>query len=42
VDGARSDSNSFVHPAPHSHLYEAASDLMEMHRGGEKLRSPLD
>ena len=42
VDGARSDSNSFGFPGPHSHLYEAAADLMATHRGGGKLISPLD
>ena len=42
VDGARSDSNSFGFHGPHSHLYEAAADLMATHRGGGKLRSPLD
>ena len=42
VDGARSDSNSFGYNGPHSHLCEAAADLMAAHRGGEKLKSPLD
>jgi AcrR family transcriptional regulator len=42
VDGARSNSNSFGHDGPHSHLSEAAADLMAAHRGGAKLVSPLD
>ncbi len=42
VDGARSNSNCFEFDGPHSHLSEAASDLMGTHRGGGKLRSPLD
>jgi hypothetical protein len=42
VDGARSDSNTFGYDGPHSHLCEAASDLMAAHRGGAKLISPLD
>ena len=42
VDGARSDSQSFGFDAPHLYLSEAASDLMAVHRGGGKLRSPLD
>jgi AcrR family transcriptional regulator len=42
VDGARSGSNSFGHDGPHSHLSEAAADLMTAHRGGAKLISPLD
>jgi AcrR family transcriptional regulator len=42
VDGARTNNNSFIYPPPNSHLYEAAGDLMEIHRGGGKLRSPLD
>jgi hypothetical protein len=42
IDGARSDSNCFGHDGPHSHLSEAASDLMAAHRGGGKLISPLD
>jgi AcrR family transcriptional regulator len=42
VDGARSNSNCFEFDGPHSHLSEAASDLMAAHRGGGKLRSPLD
>jgi AcrR family transcriptional regulator len=42
VDGARSDSNTFGHDGPHSHLSEAAADLMAAHRGGAKLISPLD
>jgi AcrR family transcriptional regulator len=42
VDGARSDSNCFGFNGPHSHLSEAAADLMAAHRGGAKLISPLD
>lgn len=42
VDGARCDSNTFGHDGPHSHLCEAAADLMAAHRGGAKLISPLD
>jgi AcrR family transcriptional regulator len=42
VDGARSDSNTFGYDGPHSHLCEAAADLMAAHRGGAKLISPLD
>jgi AcrR family transcriptional regulator len=42
VDGARSGSNTFAHDGPHSHLSEAAADLMAAHRGGGKLISPLD
>jgi AcrR family transcriptional regulator len=42
VDGARSDSNCFGFDGPHSHLSEAAADLMAAHRGGGKLISPLD
>lgn len=42
IDGARSDSNTFGHDGPHSHLCEAAADLMAAHRGGAKLISPLD
>lgn len=42
VDGARSNSNSFGYDGPHSHLSEAAADLMAVHRGGAKLISPLD
>jgi hypothetical protein len=42
VDGARSDSNTFGHDGPHSHLCEAAADLMAAHRGGAKVISPLD
>src|ERR1700687_201430 len=42
VDGARSDSNCFGYGGPHSHLSEAAADLMAAHRGGGKLISPLD
>jgi AcrR family transcriptional regulator len=42
VDGARSDSNCFDFGGPHSHLSEAAADLMAAHRGGGKLISPLD
>jgi hypothetical protein len=42
VDGARSGSNTFRHDGPHSHLSEAAADLMAAHRGGGKLVSPLD
>jgi AcrR family transcriptional regulator len=42
IDGARSDSNTFGHNGPHSHLSEGAADLMAAHRGGAKLISPLD
>jgi AcrR family transcriptional regulator len=42
ADGARSNSNSFEAEGPHSHLCEAASDMMAVHRGGGKLVSPLD
>jgi hypothetical protein len=42
VDGTRSNSNFFGYAGPHSHLSEAASDLMAVHRGGGKLISPLD
>lgn len=42
VDGARSNSNSFGYDGPHSHLSEAAADLMAAHRGGRKPVSPLD
>ena len=42
VDGARSNSNCYEFGGPHSHLLEAASDLMAVHRGGAKLISPLD
>jgi AcrR family transcriptional regulator len=42
VDGARSGGNTFAHDGPHSHLSEAAADLMAAHRGGGKLISPLD
>jgi AcrR family transcriptional regulator len=42
IDGARSDSNCFDFDGPHSHLSEAAADLMTTHRGGGKLISPLD
>ena len=42
VDGARSDSNTFGHDGPHSHLCEAAADLMAAHRGGAKPISPVD
>ena len=42
VDGARSNSNCFDFDGPHSHLSEAATDLMAAHRGGGKLISPLD
>jgi AcrR family transcriptional regulator len=42
VDGARSNSNCFDFDGPHSHLSEAAADLMAAHRGGGKLISPLD
>jgi AcrR family transcriptional regulator len=42
VDGARSDSNTFGHDGPHSHLCEAAAELMAAHRGRAKPISPLD
>jgi hypothetical protein len=42
IDGARSNSNSYAHDGPHSHLSEAAANLMAAHRAGAKLLSPLD